>query len=79
MVRDMSAAQIIEELPRLKPVERSAVKRRLKELDAAPRPVPSPSVIEARARELAGFRRRISTGKTGVPLQQIMDEIRGDR
>ena len=75
----MSAAQIIEELPRLSPVEFDAVDRRMGELKARPKPArPQPDMDEW-ARELAELRQRISTGKTGVPLQQIMDEIRGDR
>lgn len=75
----MSAAQILEALPRLSPMEFETVDRRMCELKSRLKPAgPQPDMDEW-ARELAELRRRVGTGKTGVPLQQIMDEIRGDR
>lgn len=75
----MSAAQIIEELPRLSPVEFEAVDRRMGELKSRPKPARSQPDMDEWARELTELRQRVGTGRTGVPLQQLMDEIRGDR
>ena len=60
-------------------MEFEAVDRRMGELKSRLRPSPAKPDMDEWARELADLRQRISTGKTGVPLQQIMDEIRGDR
>ncbi len=75
----MNTAQILDELPRLTLAELDAVERRVIQIKSQPKPDRSKPDMEKWARELAELRRRTSTGKTGVPLQQLMDEIRGDR
>ena len=75
----MSAAQIIEELPRLSPAERSTVENKLRELAALPRRTPTPTEREAWLTRLRAHRERSSTGRQGSSIQEIMDDIRGDR
>lgn len=80
----MSAAQIIEELPRLSLVDLEAVRRRAADVSAekkraSPGPVAEVPDMEAWADRLENLHRKYSTGKAGTPLQQIMDDLRGDR
>ena len=53
-------------------------------LQARLRSVPKPPTLVLRDRqawlgELAELRARTQTGKTGVPLQELMDDLREDR
>lgn len=69
----------MEELPRLSAAELSAVSRRLRELAAEPRRTPTTAEREAWLARLRAHRERSRTGKQGSTIQEIIDDIRGDR
>lgn len=78
----MSAAQILEELPRLSPAELSAVARRLRKLKA---PRAAPALENDRIKwsreldDLAETSRRLSTGRKGAGIAEIINDIRDGR
>ena len=78
----MSAAQIIQELPRLSPAERIAVERSLRKLNAVPAATALDKDRAKWARELddlAETSRRLSTGKKGSNIAEIINDIRDGR
>lgn len=80
----MSAAQIMEELPRLSLTDVEAVRRRAEQVSAEKRRARCAISVDAKPgdawqQELADLRRQIGTGQAGIPLQQLMDDLRSDR
>ena len=80
----MNTAQILDELPRLTLVDLDLVRRRAADLAAGKKRArrtfeASSTDMDAWEKRLEALHAKYSTGKTGAPLQQIMDDIRGDR
>ncbi len=78
----MSAAQIIEELPRLSAADLNVIERRLQKLKAPSKPPQFLADKKAWARELdelAETSRRLSTGKKGSSIEKIINDIRDGR
>lgn len=74
----MSAAEIIEELPRLNVEERRAVANRLRLLESPPQPAASGESDDWLS-HLKQQAQRMATGKSGASIEEIINDIRDGR